>query len=152
MRVRVYVEDTDAGGVVFYANYLRYLERARTEALRAAGVDLVRWQVRHRRLFVVRSVRVDYLAPARLDDELTVHAQIRNVTRASLVLEQPVERGGERLVDASVTLACVDADRLRAVRVPAPILAALASDAPSAALAVAPAARAAGPSTPGASS
>ena len=128
MRVRVYIEDTDAGGVVFYANYLRYMERARTEALRAAGVDLVEWQLRHRRLFVVRSVRIDYLAPARLDDELTVHAQIRNVGRASLVCEQPVERDGARLVDASVTLACIDADALRAVRIPAVIRGALVPD------------------------
>ena len=138
MRVRVYIEDTDAGGVVFYANYLRYLERARTEALRAAGVDLVEWQLRHRRLFVVRGVRIEYLAPARLDDELTVHAQIRNVTRASLTLDQPVERGATRLVDASVRLACIDADSGRAVRLPPAIVAALG--APS------------GPTTPGASS
>ena len=126
MRVRVYIEDTDAGGVVFYANYLRYLERARTEALRSAGVDLVQWQARHRRLFVVRTVRVDYLAPARLDDELTVHAQIRTLSRASLTLEQPIERAGTRVVDAAVTLACIDADSLRPVRIPAAIADALA--------------------------
>ena len=128
MRVRVYIEDTDAGGVVFYANYLRYLERARTEALRAAGVDLVEWQARHRRLFVVRRVRIDYLVPARLDDELTVHAQIRTLSRASLTLEQPIERAGARVVDAEVTLACIDADSLRPVRIPAPLAAALAPD------------------------
>ena len=130
MRVRVYIEDTDAGGVVFYANYLRYMARARTEALRAAGVDLVEWQRRHRRLFVVRSVRVDYLAPARLDDELTVHAEIRTVTRASLTLEQPIERAGARLVDASVRLACVDADTGRATRMPPAIVVALGPSAP----------------------
>ena len=131
MRVRVYIEDTDAGGVVFYANYLRYMERARTEALRAAGIDLVKWQRRHRRLFVVAGVRVDYLAPARLDDELTVHAEIRTVTRASLTLEQPIERAGTRLVDASVRLACVDADSGRATRLPPAIVAALGPPAPS---------------------
>ena len=132
MRVRVYIEDTDAGGVVFYANYLRYLERARTEALRAAGVDLVEWQARHRRLFVVRRVRVDYLVPARLDDELTVHAQIRTLSRASLTLEQPIERVGARVADAEVTLACIDADSLRPVRIPAPLAAALAPSGASA--------------------
>ncbi len=125
MRVRVYIEDTDAGGVVFYANYLRYMERARTEAMRAAGVDLVEWQARHRRLFVVRSVRVDYRAPARLDDELIVHAQIHSAGRTGLVCEQPIERAGRRIVDAEVSLACIDADRLRPVRIPAEILAAL---------------------------
>lgn len=136
MRVRVYIEDTDAGGVVFYANYLKYMERARTEALRAAGVDLVDWQVRHRRLFVVRSVSVEYLAPARLDDELTVHAQIHTSTRTSLACAQPIDRAGARIADARVTLACIDADRLRPVRIPAEIAAALAR--PSGAVPAAP--------------
>jgi len=128
MSVRVYIEDTDAGGVVFYANYLRYMERARTEALRQAGIDLVAWQREHRRLFVVRSVRVDYRLPARLDDELTVHAHMIRIKRASLECEQPIYRGAERLVDACVTLACIDADRLTPVRLPGAIVAALTDD------------------------
>ena len=123
--VRVYIEDTDAGGVVFYANYLRYMERARTEALRRAGIDLTEWQRHSGRLFVVRSVRIDYRLPARLDDELTVHANMTRVKRASLECEQPIDRGGQRLVDASVVLACIDADRLTPVRVPGEIVAAL---------------------------
>jgi len=125
MAVRVYIEDTDAGAVVFYANYLRYMERARTEALRRAGIDLTEWQRHSRRLFVVRSVRIDYRLPARLDDELTVHANMTRVKRASLECEQPIDRGGQRLVDASVVLACIDADRLTPVRVPGEIVAAL---------------------------
>jgi len=123
--VRVYIEDTDAGGVVFYANYLRYMERARTEALRQAGIDLVEWQHRHRRLFVVRAVRVDYRRPARLDDVLTVHAHMTRIKRASLECEQPIFRGDERLVDACVTLACIDADRLTPVRLPGEIVSVL---------------------------
>jgi len=125
MTVRVYIEDTDAGAVVFYANYLRYMERARTEALRRAGIDLTEWQRHSGRLFVVRSVRIDYRLPARLDDELTVHANMTRVKRASLECEQPIDRGGQRLVDASVVLACIDADRLTPVRVPGEIVAAL---------------------------
>ena len=129
MATRVYIEDTDAGGVVFYANYLRYMERARTEALRQIGIDLVEWQGRHRRLFVVRSVHIDYRVPARLDDELTVHADMIRVKRASLVCQQPIFRAAERLVDATVELACIDADRLMPVRIPAPIIDALTGEA-----------------------
>lgn len=127
MRTRVYIEDTDAGGVVFYANYLRYMERARTEALRQAGVDLVEWQARHRRLFVVRSLQIQYRVPARLDDQLTVHADMIRVKRASLLCDQPILRGGDRLLEARVELACIDADRLSPTRIPAPILDALGS-------------------------
>lgn len=118
MSTRVYIEDTDVGGVVFYANYLKYMERARTEALRTSGLALGDIQQRLRRLFVVRSVQVTYLAPAHLDDELTVFANMTSIKRASLVCEQPVFRGEQRLVGASVTLACIDADNGRPVGFP----------------------------------
>lgn len=123
--VRAYIEDTDAGGVVFYANYLKFMERARTESLREVGIDLVEWQVRHRRLFVVRSVRIDYLSSARLDDLLTVHADMSRPNRASIACHQPIFRGSEQLIDAHVELVCLDADRIRPVRVPGSLLAAL---------------------------
>lgn len=119
---RVYIEDTDAGGVVFYASYLRFMERARTEALRARGVSLGEWQDRHRRLFVVRTVHVDYLAPARLDDVLTVFADITTIKRASLVCEQPILAGDRKLVEATVRLACIDADTLAPVAIPGKLL------------------------------
>jgi acyl-CoA thioester hydrolase len=118
MRTRVYIEDTDAGGVVFYANYLRYMERARTEALRACGIALSDLQDHQRRLFVVRSIEVDYLAPARLDDELTVFSNMIAIKRASLFCEQPIMRGDQRLVDAKVGLVCINADTGRPVGIP----------------------------------
>ena len=117
--VRVYIEDTDAGGVVFYANYLNYMERARTESLRNIGIELDEWQHKHRRLFVVRSIEVKYLKPARFNDQVLVHVNMKTIKRASLVCQQPIYRGDECLIDATVQLACVDADSLHPVAIPA---------------------------------
>ena len=120
--VRVYLEDTDAGGIVYHASYLRYLERARTEWLRASGIGLEEWRTRHRRLFVVRSMTTDFLALARLDERLTVGVEMSALKRASLVCEQSVRRDGETLVRATVRLACLDADTALSERpVPAAI-------------------------------
>ena len=118
MPVRVYIEDTDAGGIVYHASYLRFMERARTEWLRDGGVGLDEWQERHRRLFVVRSMTVDWLLPARLDDRL--HVGVRRVTmkRASVVLEQPILRGDDVVTRATVQLVCIDADKMSAGRPP----------------------------------
>ena len=121
MPIRVYIEDTDAGGVVFYANYLKYMERARTECLRELGVDLEHWQRVHRRQFVVRSAAIDYLQPARYDDLLQVGANIVTLKRASLVLAQPVMRKQSLLVEATVRLACVDVDTLLPKAIPTEI-------------------------------
>lgn len=121
MPVRVYIEDTDAGGIVYYANYLKYMERARTECLRDAGVDLHYWQHQHRRLFVVRSVSVEYHRPARFDDLLTVNANIMTFRPASIVMEQPVYRNDELLLSSTVRLACIDADTLSPTVIPNPI-------------------------------
>lgn len=88
IRIRVYYEDTDFGGVVYYANYLKFMERARTEYLRSLGFDQSDLFVRLRRQFVVRSATVDYLTPARFDDVLLVDATISNVRRASLEFSQ----------------------------------------------------------------
>jgi len=118
MPVRVYIEDTDAGGIVFYANYLKYMERARTESLRSCGVDLDHWQREHKRLFVVRSVTVDYHVPARFNDQLTVNANIMTLKPASMMLEQPILRGDVVLVTSTVKLACVDADTLAPTAIP----------------------------------
>jgi len=121
LHVRVYIEDTDAGGIVYYANYLRYLERARTEWLRSAGVGLENLQREHRRLFVVRSIQVDYLHPARLDDQLEISVSMQQLKSASLSLAQSVHRAGEVLVTSIVRLACLDADTLSPVRIPTAI-------------------------------
>jgi len=117
--IRVYIEDTDAGGIVFYANYLNYMERARTEALRTLGIELDQWQNDERRLFVVRSIEVEYHKPAKFNEQLQVHANMQTVKRASMVCHQPIYRGDELLVNASVQLACVDADQLSPVAIPA---------------------------------
>jgi len=118
MMVRVYIEDTDAGGIVFYANYLKYMERARTECLRNAAVNLDHWHREHRRLFVVRSVTLDYHLPAQFDDQLTVHANIMTIRPASIVMEQPIFRGEQLLLSSTVKLACVNADTLAPTAIP----------------------------------
>ncbi|MEN8174908.1 MAG: tol-pal system-associated acyl-CoA thioesterase [Pseudomonadota bacterium] len=116
--VRVYYEDTDAGGVVYYANYLAYMERARTEWLRGLGFENSTLAEHHGVVFVVRRVTVDYLGPARLDDELAVTARVKSLRRASLDFEQQVLRGDECLCCADVRLVCVDTRRFRPAPVP----------------------------------
>jgi acyl-CoA thioester hydrolase len=123
--VRVYWEDTDAGGVVYYANYLRFLERARSEWLRAFGFEQDALRDEAGVVFVVRRVEVDYLAPARFNDQLDVSVSLQEVGRASLSVEQMIACGPTRLVSAHVTLACVDAARFKPVKIPSPILQAL---------------------------
>ena len=121
LAVRVYIEDTDAGGIVYYANYLRYLERARTEWLRSVGVGLETLQKEHRRIFVVRAIQLDYLNPARLDDQLDISVEIQQLKSASLSLAQSVSRTGGVLATGVVKLACLDADTLSPVRIPTAI-------------------------------
>ena len=116
--VRVYYQDTDAGGVVFHAQYLAFMERARTELLNDAGIDLARFAERHGLLFLVHELRVKYHEPARLNDMLAVSAEVVKLGRASLVFHQRVERGARLLVEADVTLALVDRERMRPARIP----------------------------------
>jgi len=123
-RLRVYYEDTDAGGVVYHANYLRWAERARTEALREMGLPHSDMQRLHGCFLVVRRVSVEYARPARLDDEVVVATRIRRAA-ASLLLTQEVFRGEEKLAALEVTLACVDAGSLAPRRLPEPWLGAL---------------------------
>lgn len=126
--VRVYWEDTDAGGVVYYANYLKFLERARSEWLRASGFEQDVLRDEAGVVFVVRRVEVDYLSPARFNDQIDVSVTLLELGRASLVLRQSLSRGDVRLVEAQVTLACVDATRFKPVKIPAPILQVLAQE------------------------
>lgn len=119
--VRVYYEDTDAAGVVYYANYLRFCERARTEWLRAIGFGQQRMLAEDGLAFVVRSVRADYLSPARLDDALTVVSTIDLLRRASITFGQKVQRGGELLFEAAVQIACVDWNRGKPAPIPAAV-------------------------------
>ena len=107
-KYRVYWEDTDAGGVVYYANYLKYMERCRTEWLRALGINQVELAAREHLQFVVASMTVDYRLPARLDEELIVHARIEHLRGASLTFAQEARRAGALLATAHVRVACVD--------------------------------------------
>ena len=116
--VRVYYQDTDAGGVVFHAQYLAFMERARSELLNAAGIDLARFAEQYRTLFMVHTIVVKYHLPARLNELLSVGAEVVKMGRASLVFRHLVERGGELLVEAEVTLALVDRERMRPARMP----------------------------------
>ena len=116
--VRVYYQDTDAGGVVFHAQYLAFMERARTELLNAAGLDLARLAEEQRVLFLVHEISARFHAPARLNDLVSVSAEVVKMRRASLVFRHRVERGAELLVEADVTLALVDRDRMRPARMP----------------------------------
>jgi acyl-CoA thioester hydrolase len=121
--IRVYWEDTDAGGVVYYATYLKFLERARTEWLRALGIEQPELAEQEGVLFVVRRVEADYLRPARFNDTLTVHCQLQTVGRASLSLRQHVQCGEERLLEAVVKIACVGRTDFRPCKIPQPVLA-----------------------------
>lgn len=122
---RVYWEDTDAGGVVYHASYVRFLERARTEWLRAAGYDQTRLRARDGLLLVVRSMRLDFLAPARLDDLLTVTVTPVAAKGAGLRCHQAVLLDGRLLLTAEVEVACLRAADFRPTRIPAGLLAAL---------------------------
>ena len=108
--VRVYYENTDLGGVVYYANYLKFMERARTEWLRALGFDMSAMAREHRCHFVAQRVEIDYLLPARLDDQLIATVLLVRAGHARLVLEQDVLKDGKRLVGGRVTLACITID------------------------------------------
>ena len=108
--VRVYYEDTDAGGVVYYANYLRFAERARTELLRELGIDHTALLRDEGLVFAVRACEAEYLRPARLDDLLEVRTCFVEATGASLWLDQTVTRNGETLVEMKLRLVCLRAD------------------------------------------
>ena len=123
--VRVYYQDTDAGGVVFHAQYLAFMERARTELLNEAGIDIARFAERHGLLFMVHELTVKYHQPALLNDMLSVSAEVVKLGRASLVFRQRVERGAELLVEADVTLALVERGRMKPARIPEELATAL---------------------------
>jgi acyl-CoA thioester hydrolase len=123
--IRVYYEDTDAAGVVYYGNYLRYMERARTEWLESLGFPLAAFEREHRVAFAVHRAEIDFLRPARLNDRLDVGVEARERGACRLVVVQQVRREGVALVRATIALACVDPIRFRPVRMPAPLARAL---------------------------
>ena len=123
--VRIYYEDTDVGGVVYYANYLRFLERARTDWLRAAGFELDAIQRDMKAVFVVRRVEADYHLPALLGNMITVTAEPTEVGASKLVIRQRVTRGDELLLSATVTLAFIASDLSGPIRMPPALRAAM---------------------------
>ena len=115
--VRIYYEDTDAAGIVYYANYLRFAERARTEALRLSGIDQSDLLREHNVGFVVRKCIVEFLKPAMLDDLLTIETRLHDINKVSMELLQTIRRGEEKLVTMEVKLVVVGAE-LKLVKVP----------------------------------
>jgi acyl-CoA thioester hydrolase len=116
--LRVYYEDTDAGGVVYHANYLRFAERARTEALRAAGIPHAALVEHYQRMFVVHRAEIDYLQPARVDDSLVVETRTVAVGGASVVLRQTVQGPNGPCAVATIRLACVNIGDNKPARIP----------------------------------
>jgi acyl-CoA thioester hydrolase len=122
--IRVYYEDTDAAGIVYYANYLKFVERARTEMMRMFGVEHERWRQAEGTAFIVRHAALDYLAPARLDDELVVETRVKELGGASILLDQDIKRDDTLLVRSTIRVACVGRNG-RPVRLPSALRAAL---------------------------
>ncbi len=120
--VRVYYEDTDAGGVVFYANYLKFFERARTEMLRSFGFEQDRLIDDQGVIFVVRSVQVDYLKPARFNEQIQVSAEVTEAKRTSFLFAQEIVRDDDLLCKGEVRIACLDAQSMRPKAIPSAIL------------------------------
>ena len=119
--VRVYYEDTDAQGVVYYANYFRFMERARTEWLQSLGIDMVQLQDEERRIFVVAELQTKFHGPARLCDDLVVTAKLNGLSRVSFDIEQKIYRestDGDMLISGIVKAAYLDADTMRPKRIP----------------------------------
>lgn len=120
--IRVYWEDTDGGGIVFYANYLKFFERARTEWLRSLGIGQQQLKASTGGMFVVAQTSVRYLRPARLDDELMVTASLQQSGRASMTIEQQVLLKDTLLCEGSIRIGWVDASSMQAARIPLTII------------------------------
>ncbi len=121
--VRVYYEDTDAGGVVYYANYLRFMERARTEWLRELGFEQDELSQRDRVVFAVRSANLEFIKAARFNDLLHVTAAVTSRGKASVVFDQVITRDAELICQGEVRLACVDAIEFKPKPIPAAVAA-----------------------------
>jgi acyl-CoA thioester hydrolase len=120
--VRVYYEDTDAGGVVFYANYLKFFERARTEMLRSMGYEQDELIVNEGIIFAVKSVQVEYIRSARFNEQIQVSAEVAFAKKASLIFEQLITRGDDVLCTSIIRIACLDALTLRPKAIPENLL------------------------------
>jgi len=126
--VRIYYEDTDSGGVVYYANYLKFMERARTEWLRHKGLEQDQLRRDENILFAVRSAQLDFLLPGHFNDRLEATVKIANTGKASFTFEQNIIRGKEILCNGQVKVACLDATSFRPRPLPSQILSEIMSD------------------------
>ena len=128
-QIRVYYEDTDAGEVVFYANYLKFMERARTEWLRKIGFDHKVLKEKYKLLFAVKNLTIDYIKPGRLDDLLTVTSELLDSRKASLVFGQNIKNeNNELLSKAKVKIACINSKTLKASPMPDKLILELTND------------------------
>ncbi len=115
---RIYFEDTDAGGVVYYANYLKFFERARTDFLRASNISQSELAAMENLIFVVRKCQIEYISPAKLDDLVKVTVAVKEIHAASIVMQQEIKRSDKILSTLSVEIVCVAADNFRPKKIP----------------------------------
>jgi len=128
-QIRVYYEDTDAGEVIFYANYLKFMERARTEWLREIGFDHKILKEKYKLLFAVKNLTIDYIKPGYLDDLLTITSKLVESRKASLIFQQNIKNeNNELLSQADVKIACINANTLKALSMPEELLMELTND------------------------
>ena len=116
--IRIYFEDTDSGGVVYHSNYLKFMERARTEWLRALGIDQRHLKQDHQIMFVVHRIDIQFKLPARFNDELIVKSELKDIGSSKIESRQMIYRNDEMLIDANVDIACIDSEKFKPVRIP----------------------------------
>ena len=116
--IRIYFEDTDSGGVVYHSNYLKFMERARTEWLRSIGIDQRHLKQDHQIMFVVHRIDIQFKLPARFNDDLIVKSELKDIGSSKIEFRQMIYRNDEMLIDASVDIACIDSEKFKPVRIP----------------------------------
>ena len=119
--VRIYFEDTDSGGVVYHSNYLKFIERARTEWLRNVGIDQRHLKHQAHIMFVVHRIDIQYKLPARFNDDLIVKSELIDIGSSKIEFRQMIYREDELLIDASVDIACIDSEKFKPVRIPSTV-------------------------------
>ena len=119
--VRIYFEDTDSGGVVYHSNYLKFMERARTEWLRSVGIDQHQLKQHDHIMFVVHRIDIQYRLPARFNDDLIVKSELKDIGSSKIEFRQMIYRENEMLIDASVDIACIDSEKFKPVRIPSTV-------------------------------
>lgn len=116
--VRIYFEDTDSGGVVYHSNYLKFMERARTEWLRSLGIDQRHLKNTEHIMFVVHRIDIQYKLPARFNDDLIVKSELVDIGSSTIMFKQMIYRNNDMLIDATVDVACIDSEKFKPVRIP----------------------------------